>query len=152
MTRSPFVSFWSLIFVRYPVTELDSALLHGSPPGLLAAAVGRDVNVGMTRGASRVGNGIGVSVGSGVGTGVSVDGTGVLVGMAACVSATMVKAADTAVDCISCALMTGSAGVLPHALITIAMVMTSEIEKKRFISINILLYYINTLDSNWLTR
>jgi len=97
MTRSPLVSFWSLIFVSFPVTFPGNGLLQGSPPELLLAVVGAVVKVGIMA-APSVGEGTGVSVGIGVGTGVSVGGTGVLVGIAACVSATIVKAAATAVD------------------------------------------------------
>jgi hypothetical protein len=51
---------------------------------------------------SRVGSGNGVKVGSGVGLGVSVGGTGVFVGMASWVIATIVHAAASAVPCTSC--------------------------------------------------
>lgn len=97
MTRVPFVSFESLIFVGCPVTSAASGLLQGSPPVLLLEVAGMGVKVGM-RAASSVGEGTSVSVGVGEGTGVSVGGIGVLVGIAAWVWATMVKAAATAVD------------------------------------------------------
>jgi len=90
------------------------------------------VKVGITRDSS-VGEGTSVSVGNGVGSGVLVGGTGVLVGIAAWVSATMVNAAETAVACISSALIVGSAGVLPHALDTSATTKINGITKKRFI-------------------
>ena len=48
-------------------------------------------------GKADVGRGSGVKVGKGVGLGVSVGGTGVAVGMADCVIATTVHAAETAV-------------------------------------------------------
>ncbi|MCK7506396.1 MAG: hypothetical protein MZV70_21630 [Desulfobacterales bacterium] len=122
----------SLILVGDPVTELPSALLHGSPPELAETAV----KVGTTANASSVGDGTGVSVGMGVGTGVLVGGTGVLAGIAAWVSATMVNAAATAVDWISCGLTVGSAGVPPpHALMTIAMAVMTETRIIRFILI-----------------
>ncbi|HAV76160.1 MAG TPA: hypothetical protein DCX53_02290 [Anaerolineae bacterium] len=111
MTRLPFVSFLSLIFVGFPSIEPGRGALHGS---VLPDVCGAVVKVGITNGSS-VGEGIGVSVGSGVAVGVSVGGTGVLVGMAACVSATIVNAAATAVCCISSALTVGSAGCAAHA-------------------------------------
>ena len=86
-----------------------------------------DVKVGMTvevaaSNSKAVGvknDGIGVSVGSTVGTGVSVGGISVSVGIAACVSATIVKAAAIAVDCTLSASDVGSRGVdVLHALIT----------------------------------
>jgi hypothetical protein len=52
---------------------------------------------------------------TGVGEGVSVGGIGVAVGIAACVSATIVQAAASAVPWTSSALMVGSASG-PHAL------------------------------------
>ena len=56
---------------------------------------------------SSVGEGSGVSVGNAVGLGVSVGGTGVAVGMACCVWATMVKAAASAVCWMSNGLTVG---------------------------------------------
>jgi len=96
-----------------------SGLLQGSVVG--ADETGWEVNVGTTVGdaaakSTAVGEGAGVSVGSGVGVGVSVGGMAVLVGTAACVSATIVDAIETAVDCTASALRVGSAGVFPHAL------------------------------------
>jgi hypothetical protein len=58
---------------------------------------------------------------------------GVLVGMAACVSATMVNAAATAVAWISCGLVVGSAGVPPQALIARARAIKIEILSVLFI-------------------
>jgi hypothetical protein len=72
--------------------------------------------VGIPLVTSRVGAGSDVSVGSGVAVGASVGGTGVLVGIAACVSATIVDAAATDVCCISSMLIGGSVGCAPHAL------------------------------------
>jgi hypothetical protein len=76
--------------------------------------------VGITRGAI-------VFVGNGVGEAVSVGGTGVAVGMAACVSATIVHAAATAVPCTSSARIVGT-GSGPHALIsrTLASIVISS--------------------------
>lgn len=112
-TRSPFVLFTSLIVVSLPLTMAPNGALQGSP---LDVCVGTEFTVGNE--ASMVGNGMGVSVGNGVGLSVSVGGRGVFVGIAACVSATMVNAADTAVDWISSALIAGSAGCPLQALIS----------------------------------
>ena len=63
-------------------------------------------------------------VGNGVAVGASVGGMGVAVGIAACVSATMLIAAAMAVPCTSAGLMVGS-GVGPQAAsknVSIAMV------------------------------
>jgi hypothetical protein len=68
---------------------------------------------------SRVGSEAGVLVGRGVKVGVSVGGTGVAVGMASWVWATMVKAAASAVDCTSAALIVGT-GSAPQALLSVA--------------------------------
>ena len=92
-----------------------SGLLQGSMVG--AAETGWEVNVGTTVGdaaarSTAVGEGAGVSVGSGV----FVGGMAVSVGTAACVSATIVDAIETAVDCTASALRVGSAGMFPHAL------------------------------------
>lgn len=92
-------------------------LLHGS---VVAAAT--DVKVGAMVGdtftVDRVGDGgMGVSVGNDVGTEVFVGGMAVSVGIAACVSATIVNAAATAVDCVSSGLNEAAVGAeLPHAL------------------------------------
>lgn len=108
--------------------------LQGSPE---ACCVGTKVSVGIA--ASSVGDGMGVSVGNGVGLDVSVGGRGVLVGIAACVSATIVNAAAIAVDWMSSALRAGSAVACwpPHALISMMTVVNSEKIEKRFI-----LYFI----------
>lgn len=99
----------SRMVVFLPLGDQESILVEQwSPPELLA---GTAVKVG----SSRVGNEMGVSVGTGVGLGVSVGGRGVAVGIAAWVSATTVKAADTAVFCISTGLTVG-AGSAPQAL------------------------------------
>jgi hypothetical protein len=68
---------------------------------------------------SSVGRARGVSVAARVAVGVSVGGRGVAVGMAACVCATMVNAAATAVFCTSTGLTVGTAGA-PQALMIIA--------------------------------
>jgi hypothetical protein len=111
-------SYPMLKFAVGPAHDV-SGLLHGSVVG--AAETGWEVNVGTTVGdaaakSTAVGEGADVSVGSGVGAGVSVGGMAVLVGTAACVSAIIVDAIETAVDCTASALMVGSAGVLAHAL------------------------------------
>jgi hypothetical protein len=59
--------------------------------------------------------GAGVKVGKGVGLGTGVGGSGVLVGIAACVAATMVHAAATEVPWISADDMVG-VGCGPHAV------------------------------------
>lgn len=87
----PFVWFTSFIVVSLPETEAPKGALHGSPL-VLPEAWEAVVAVALS-----VGRGMGVSVGGGVGLGVSVGGMGVLVGMAAWVSATTVNAAATAV-------------------------------------------------------
>jgi hypothetical protein len=71
--------------------------------------------VGDATDGSRVGDGSGVSVGNGVRVGASVGGNGVAVGIDACVSATIVKAAATAVFCTSCGSVVGVA-FEPHEL------------------------------------
>jgi hypothetical protein len=78
-----------------------------------------------------VGNETGVFVGGSVGLAVSVGGNGVEVGIAACVSATMVNAAATAVNCTSAALSVGGAAA-PHALISIVIAVINEEIVKRF--------------------
>ena len=52
-------------------------------------------------------SGTAVKVGNGVGLAVSVGGRGVAVGMASCVAATIVHAAETAVFCTSTGAMVG---------------------------------------------
>lgn len=76
---------------------------------VVAVGATNEAPVGITKGAV-------VFVGGGVGEGVSVGGMGVAVGMAACVSATIVMAAAIAVPCTSSALIVGS-GSGPQALI-----------------------------------
>jgi hypothetical protein len=92
--------------------------MHGSlPPELLS---GTDVNV-----ASKDGRGGIVLVIAGVFVNVAVGGTGVAVGMAACVSATMVKAAAAIVFWMSTGLTVGMGVVCtlraPHALMSSVM-------------------------------
>jgi hypothetical protein len=90
-------------------------LLHGFAVG--AEEAGWSVKVGTIVGeASASVIAVGVLVGMAVGIDVSVGETVVLVGTAACVSATIVNAIATAVDCTSSAFTVGSTGVLPHAL------------------------------------
>lgn len=74
------------------------------------------VAVSVAREGSIVGEGMGVSVGNGVGLAVSVGGQRVFVGIAACVSATIVSAAANAVRLISSALVDASVGFALHAL------------------------------------
>ena len=93
--------------------------MHGSlPPELLS---GTDVNV-----ASKDGRGGIVLVIAGVFVNVAVGGTGVAVGMAACVSATMVKAAAAIVFWMSTGLTVGEGvSAVPHALTVSAIISTS---------------------------
>jgi hypothetical protein len=70
-------------------------------------------------------------VGNDVGLAVSVGGKGVSVGIAACVSATIVNAAATAVSCTSAGFVVGT-GCAPHALIIIVITSTNEEVVKRF--------------------
>ena len=70
---------------------------------------------GVEMSASSVGEAREVLVGSGVSVGASVGGTAVAVGMAACVSATIVKAAASAVCCTSTGLTVAVAWA-PQAL------------------------------------
>ena len=118
--------------VGCPLTPLDSGALQGSPDACWVGAM-----VGDASAASGVGDGMGVSVGNGVGLAVSVGGRGVLVGIAACVSATIVNAAAIAVDWMSSALMAGSAvGCWPPQALNIMMTtVNSEKIDKRFICI-----------------
>ena len=122
-----------LIVVDAPLTEPPKGALHGSSPLDDVCCVGTNVSVGSD--ASGVGDGNGVSVGSGVGLAVSVGGNGVLVGIAACVSATIVFAAEIAVCCISSPLIVvgSAADCPPHALIIMIMIVLIEIIEKRFI-------------------
>ena len=109
--------------------------LQGSPLLDDDCCVGMRVSVGNE--ASGVGDGMGVSVGNGVGLDVSVGGKGVLVGIAACVWATMVNAAAMAVAWISSALIAGSAVVCCplQALNSMMTIVNSEKIEKRFICI-----------------
>lgn len=76
---------------------------------------------------SSVGRGTGVFVAAGVDVGVSVGGKGVLVGIAAWVSATIVNAAETAVDCTSATLRVGTAGSPPpHPVIKAEIARTEK--------------------------
>ncbi len=99
---------------------------QGSPPALLPAGA----TVGeASAGTFKVGSCTGVSVGKGVLVGAAVGGGTVAVGIAACVCATMVEAAATAVFCISTGLGVG-AGLAPQALMIIAMAtITVKVEK-----------------------
>jgi hypothetical protein len=83
----------------------------------------------MTANVDDVVRGRGVFVGKGVCVGSSFCGRGVDGGMSAWVSATMVKAAATAVFCTSTACMVGAAGA-PHALMSRAMATTVRVEKR----------------------
>jgi len=113
------------IVVSLPFGDHERTLFaHGSPPALLTGA-----GVKVACNVADVGNAIGVFVGGSVGLAVSVGGNGVAVGIAACVSATMVNAAATAVNCTSAALIVGAAGA-PHALIiTVIAAINEEIAK-----------------------
>ena len=95
--------------------------MHGSAPVLDEVEAAAGVKVGMVVGdatnGSRVGDGSRVSVGNGVRVGAIVGGNGVAVGMAACVCATMVNAAATAVFCTSRGSIVGVAAE-PHELIS----------------------------------
>jgi len=73
----------------------------------VACDVGSESGVSVARG---------VFVTASVGVKVSVGGNGVAVGMAACVCATRVNAAATAVFCTSTALMVGTDGAALQAL------------------------------------
>jgi len=118
--------------VGCPLKSPVIAALQGSPDACWVGA-----RVGDASAASTVGDGMGVSVGNGVGLDVSVGGKGVLVGMAACVSATIVNAAAMAVAWISSALIAGSAVPCwpPQALISMMTAVKSEKIEKRFICI-----------------
>lgn len=106
-----FVVLARRILVGLPFGDHERTLLSQGSPELIG---GTDVSV-----TARDGNASGVSVGKGVCVGVSVGGNGVAVGIAAWVSATIVNAAATAVNCTSAALIVG-AGSAPHAVMTIA--------------------------------
>src|SRR5690349_4363256 len=109
---------------------------HGSTAEVPFPATGAVVDVSVT---FNVGSGRGVSVGRGVWVDVSVGGSGVFVGMAACVCATIVSAAATAVFWTSTAFMVGGGGSAPHALaINVVSTMTVRRER-RFILYDVLL-------------
>lgn len=93
-----------MIVVSLPSGLPRTRVAQGSPLVLAGVLVSVD---------SSVGKGTEVFVAAGVDVGVSVGGRGVLVGIAACVSATIVNAADTAVDCTSPTLRVGTAGSPP---------------------------------------
>ena len=86
---------------------------------------GTGVNV-----APREGNGIKVSVGAGVSVNVAVGGTGVEVGMAAWVSAIIVKAAAAIVACKSAGLAVGvGVAAVPQALM-VSVIMSNRVRLK----------------------
>jgi hypothetical protein len=97
------------------------------------------VYVGITVGdefaESGAGEGVSVSVGGVVGMRVSVGRTGAFVGITACVSATIVNAAVTTADCISCGLTVGSADGAMHALTIMASAVINDTLAKHFILI-----------------
>lgn len=76
---------------------------------------GSSVKVAVESNGSIVGEAVGVSVGKEVGLAVSVGGSDVLVGIAACVSATTVNAMACAVPATSAALRVGGCSA-PHAV------------------------------------
>lgn len=114
------VSFTIRIMVGFPRGEPDNTrVAQGSAFGLVVG--GTAVNV-----TASVGVTIEVSVGTGVCVGVSVGGMGVAVGRAACVCATSVKAAASAVCCTSAPLMVGT-GCAPQALTRNRMALRSAV-------------------------
>ena len=129
------VVFQILMVVSLPLGDPSTLVAQGSPPPLLAVGAVVGANV---RPALNVGNGKGVLVGRGVFVGASVGGNGVAVGAAACVCATMVKAAATAVFCTSAAFIVGAAGD-PQALMIKVMARTMVKVEKRFILCDYLL-------------
>jgi hypothetical protein len=91
-----------------------SAMSNGTRQLFGSAAVDTAARVGDARAVvTRVGTD--VKVGNEVGVGVDVGGSGVAVGMAACVWATIVHAAATAVPCTSAGFIVGVA-CGPHAV------------------------------------
>ena len=121
------------IVVARPFGDHERTLVaQGSPPALLTGA---GVKVACTV-PCNVGSETGVFVGNSVGLAVSVGGNGVAVGIAACVSATIVNAAATAVNCTSAALIVGAAGA-PHALIIIVIAVIKEENVNRFMLLSI---------------
>lgn len=133
------VVFTTLITVSLPFGDESSLVAQGSPLGLLA---GVEVRV-----ASKVGNETAVFVGNGVGLAVSVGGKGVEVGIAACVSATMVNAAATAVDCTSAGFIVGTASA-PHALRINAIAPIKEEIVKRFMFLKSLLMNLTVREAS----
>lgn len=117
------------MIVSLPFGDESTLVAQGSPPAVLAAT---GVKVAW------VGKDIGVFVGGNVGLAVSVGGKGVAVGTAACVSATMVNAAATAVNCTSAGSIVGTASA-PQALMIMVNAATNEEIVKRFMFLNILL-------------
>src|SRR5687768_14825561 len=104
--------------------------MHGSPPPEFPPGTG--VNV-----PSEDGNASKVLVGAGVSVNVAVGGGGVAVGMAAWVSATIVKAAAATVPCMSTALPIGvGVACAPHALRISVVVSTRVRTEKHFMWIS----------------
>src|SRR5215212_5927522 len=97
--------------VSLPSGAESTRVAHGSVPELLPLLLTDTV------------------VGKGVCVGGSVGGSGVEVGIAACVCATMVNAAATAVFCTSTACIVGAAGA-PQALMSMAITATVRVEKR----------------------
>lgn len=91
----------------------NTLVLQGSAFGFVVGGRGVELIAG-------VGEATGVSVNTGVNVKVAVGGSGVAVGMAAWVCATIVEAAEIAVPCTSSALMVGTAGCPPQPLISVA--------------------------------
>lgn len=100
------------MIVSRPLVGANTLVSHGSTFGSVVGGTGVELISG-------VGDAIGVSVNMGVKVKVAVGGKGVAVGIAACVCATMVEAAEIAVDCTSSALMVGTADWPPHPLISV---------------------------------
>jgi hypothetical protein len=98
--------------------------IHGSPPPELPFGTGVSVT-------GEEDNASGVSVGRGVFVNVAVGGIGVAVGMAAWVSAIIVKATAAAVLCRSSALSVGGGvACAPHALmISVNMTIRVRLEE-----------------------
>lgn len=136
MVTAAFVVLAIRIVVGLPAGEDGSTFVKLKQGSLLGSL--ELLAVVAVRVTSRVGNDAGVFVGGSVGLGVSVGGRGVEVGIAACVSATIVNAAATAVDCTSAGFIVGT-GSAPHALISSAPTMTNEVKVKCFMVLNILL-------------
>lgn len=137
------VVFTTLITVPLPLGAESNLVAQGSPPAVLAA---KGVTV-----TSKVGKETGVSVGCTVGLAVSVGGKGVDVGMAAWVSATIVNAAATAVDCTSTGFIVGTASA-PHALMTKVIADIKEEIVKRFMCLKILLMKLTVGEASALSH